>query len=185
MHGIRYPRPSHLWLGLGEVCHALPELRLPDASSGDCNGVDDAQDEADVDRGVLQPLPCETPEGETVPDPSDEALHHRPQPLVHHPHPLRALHVDAVPHRQNIGRADPAPHTPPSDEMGHLPGLEGFEDTLGFELAVPGEELNLQVLAQNPVEQRLHHALLVHVGGRLHVAQRVTLHIDEEKALVP
>ena len=29
MHGVRYPPPSHLWLGLGEVCHALPELRLP------------------------------------------------------------------------------------------------------------------------------------------------------------
>ena len=135
MHGVRYPRPSHLCLGLGEEGHTLPELRPPDASSGDCHSVDDAQDEADVDRGVLQPLPCEPPEGKTVPDPSDEALHHRPQPLVRRPHPLRPLHVDAVLHREHIRWVLPALEPSPGDDVAYLQRVEELEDALGFELA--------------------------------------------------
>ena len=91
-----------------------------------------------MDRGVLQPLPCEPPEGETVPDPSNETLCRRPETLAEDPLTHRTLHVDAVPHSQSVGRADPILHAPPSDEMSQLPGFESVENVLGLELAVPG-----------------------------------------------
>ena len=116
--------------------------------------------------------------------PSVEALHHRPKPLVDSLLPPGALHVVAAPHRQHVGRVLPALQPPPGDDVADLEGLKEVEHGPGLELAVPGQQLHLEALPEHPGQQLLHELLLVHVQRGLHVAERESLDVDEEKRLV-
>jgi len=168
----------------GEVGYAVPQLRPADEGGDDRYGVDDAEYQADVDAGVIQPLPGELAVRYPILHPAVEALRHGPQPLVDDPLPVGALHVYAVLHRQHVGRVLPAFQTPPGDDVVHLPGLEGVEDVLGLELAVRDQELHLQILPENPVQQGLQQLLLVHVRRSLHVAEGKPLDVLEEEGEV-
>ena len=60
-----------------------------------------------------------------------------------------------------------------------------LEDHLGVELAVSCDELYFDVLAQHPVQQRLHELLLVDFGGGLDVALREAPQVNKEQLPVP
>ena len=55
--------------------------------------------------------------------------------------------------------------------MADLEGLEEFEDSLGLELAVRGQQLHLNALPQHPEQQLFDQLLLVDVQRGLDVAQ--------------
>lgn len=129
------------------------------------------QHQAHVDAHVLWALPRQPTIGQPALSPAIEALSRGPELLIDRPHPVGALHVDPVLHRQHIGRVLPALHLPPDDDVPHLLVLEGVEGVLGLELAVPDGEFHLQALAQHPIQKRLHEFFLVHVRGCLLVAE--------------
>ena len=84
-----------------------------------------------MNRDVLKALPCETVVRQPTLNPSDENLHHRPEPHLDQPLVLGAFHVDAILHGEHIRWVHPPLYTPPGDEGRHLSGLDDFEDTAG------------------------------------------------------
>jgi hypothetical protein len=183
-HGTSYPIPPSQGPTSHEVGDALPELGPTNAKGSYRHRVDHHQNQTHVDTDVLKALTRETAVRQPTLNPSDETLHHRPQPLVDQPLVLRTLHVDAILHRENVRRIHPSFHTPPSDERSHPAGPQSLEHPAGLEAAVAGEELHLDVLPQNLVEQRLHEEALVHVGGGFDVSEGEALDVGEEDGAI-
>ena len=179
MHTHSFPAPPS-----SEEGYALPQLRPSKAISGNTHSVDYHQDQAHVNRGVPQSLPCKPAIGSTTLNPAIEALHHRPQPLVDSLLPLRALHVDPVLHGEHVGWVHPPLQPPPGDDVAYLQRVEAFEQALGIELAVRGQQLHLDAFAQHPGQELLHELFLVDVQRGLDVAQGEALYVDEEEAQV-
>ena len=137
-----------------------------------------------MDAGVPPPLPRKPAVGSTTLHPAVEALHHSPQPLVDSPLPLRPLNIDAVLHREHIRRFHPPLQPPPGDDVADLQRVEEVEHRLGLELAVRGEELQLDALSQHLSQKLLDQLLLVDVQRGLEVAEGESLDVDEEEAQI-
>jgi len=97
---------------------------------------------------------------------------------------LRTLNVDAVLHRKHVHRVHAILQTPPRNDVAYLSMLHCIKHRARLKLAIPSNQLNLDVFAKQPVQQWLHKLLLVHVQRRLHVAKRETLDVHQKQRLI-
>lgn len=137
-----------------------------------------------MDANVLQSLPRQPLKTQPALGSAVEALSRRPEPLIDGPHPIGALHADAVLHREHLRRVHAALQPSPGDDVADLQLIQEPEYGLGLQLAVPGQQLHLNRFAQHLEEERLHELLLVHVQRCLHVAEGEALDVVEEEAQV-
>ena len=130
--------PIHLWLNPSrEKGYGLPELRSPNPVGGYADGVRHHQHQAHMDAHVLQALPRQPLKTQPALGSAVEALSRRPEPLIDGPHPIGALHVYTVLHREHLRRVHPPLQLSPGDDVADLQLIQEPEYGLGLQLAVP------------------------------------------------